>query len=79
MRTIFCIDAQEAEELASEDKDGRAMVTGPGTLAFHHSIAAHAAGDFFSLYVPLELKGKYVRPAGGEIYYTKAADEKEPA
>lgn len=67
MKTIFCNNPEQAEFLAGEDKSGEAMTTGPGTLKFHSLIAQHASGVFENLYVPVELRGKFVPPCGGEV------------
>ena len=66
-RTVFCASADQARELAAADTAGRALVTGPGTLAFHARIAEHGAGDFHSLYVAPEIRGKFATPRGGTI------------
>lgn len=66
-RTVFCASAAQATELAAADPAGRALVTGPGTLAFHLRIAEHGAGDFHSLYVAPELRGKFRTPIGGTV------------
>jgi len=67
VKTIFCKNATQAQELAQEDKSGESMVTGAGTLAFHSLIAQHASGVFDNLYVAPELRGKFMVPCGGEV------------
>jgi hypothetical protein len=65
--TCYVPTAERALELAHSDKDSEAMISGPGTLKFHLSIARHGAGEFKTLYVPAALRGKWKEPAGGEI------------
>ena len=65
--TVFCVDRQEALDRASQDRDSRAMIGGPGTLNFHSLIAAHGSGEFTTLYVPVDLKGTFMPPAGGIV------------
>ena len=67
--TVFTANSHEAVVMAQVDKDSRALTTGPGTLSFHQLIAEHGAGVFKTLYVPLDLKGKFKTPAGGEEQY----------
>lgn len=70
--TIFTPDAQSARELASASKSAEAIVSGPGTLNFHKLIAAHGAGDFETLFCPVEYKDKWRTPCGGKVYFATA-------
>jgi hypothetical protein len=71
--TVFCADADEALRLSAADRDSRAIITGPGTMSFHALLAEHGAGTFKTLYVPLNLKGKFKAPAGGIVYHSPLA------
>lgn len=66
--TVYVSDATRAKQLAAQDKNARAMTSGPGTLMFHRLIAEHGAGEFETLYVPAEFKGKWKSPVGGKVY-----------
>lgn len=65
--TVFTKTVEKARELAAKDRDGRALTTGVGTLMFHGLIAQHGAGEFTTLYCPIELKGAWARPIGGKV------------
>lgn len=57
--TVFVKDAAEAcNREAHNQANSRALTTDPGTLKFHALIAQHGAGEFKTLYVPLELAGQ---------------------
>lgn len=68
--TCFTRDAEEAQRLATMFADSRALISRPGTLAFHTLIAQHGAGEFATLYVPTDLKGTFKPPVGGEVRHT---------
>lgn len=66
-RVVFCQSEHQAQSLAFSDPDGRAFISGPGTLAFHSLLAAHGAGEFTTLYVAPAVRGKFMCPAGAII------------
>jgi hypothetical protein len=68
--TCFTRDETEAQRLATQFADSRAMTSRPGTLAFHTLVAQHGAGEFKFLYVPCHLMGTFKPPVGGEVRYT---------
>jgi hypothetical protein len=65
--TVFCASAEKARELAAVDPKGCALVTPPGTMAFHLTLAQHGAGEFTTMYVAPELRGRFMPPCGGTI------------
>lgn len=71
--TVFCRDTDEALSLSFNDADSRAIITAPGSFAFHAFIAEHGAGVFTTLYVPVILQGTFKPPVGGEIRFTEGA------
>ena len=64
-RTVYCSSEEQALEMTAADADSRALVTPPGTLAFHLLIAQHGAGVFHTLHVAPALRGKFRPPVGG--------------
>lgn len=71
--TILCIDEVEAEKMAARMQGSRALAGEAGSLNFHADIAAHGAGEFQTLWVPMTLVGTFSAPAGGEILMTRKA------
>lgn len=69
--TFFTRDVEEAIVLANADPDGQAMTKGPGTLNFHGLIAQHGAGEFTTLYCPIEMVDMFMRPAGSITRYSE--------
>lgn len=67
--TVFTPDAATAQKLAAETENSEAIISGPGTLNFHKLIAAHGAGDFETLFCPVEYKGKWREPCGGKVLF----------
>lgn len=67
--TIYCPSHERAIALAGADSGGRYIGKAVGTLAFHLSIAEHGAGVFERLYVPMDLRGKFMEPAGGKVEF----------
>lgn len=70
--TVYVRDAADAQLMASQTPYAEALTSGPGTLKFHHLIAAHGAGDFETLFCPEEYETLWVPPTGGRI------ERKEP-
>ena len=72
--TVFTSDVDEAQAMAAATPNSRAIIGGRGTLGYHYLIAAHGAGDFKTLYVPIGLRDSFRTPVGGEERFTAAAD-----
>ena len=66
-RTVYCTTEEQARTLSTNDRDSRALVTGPGTLSFHRLLAEHGSGEFRSLYVAPGLRGQFSSPCGGIV------------
>lgn len=65
--TVFVASIADAQRLERENEGCKAITSGIGTLKFHHLIAAHGAGEFETLFCPIEFKSQWKRPVGGVV------------
>ena len=66
-RVVYCASEEQARQMTAADAGSRALVTGPGTLAFHSLLAEHGAGVFETLHVAPAMRGKFRAPCGATI------------